>query len=304
MVAVFLWQAVACQKVTAPEPEDKDLLIRESLHIPNVRLGLPAEDADQVRELEPAKLPPLDVPFESDMVAEEEDIPDDDILQELLNFELRLPMIDAEHYHPLAPRDAYDLILNDLLFTSLFHENLRGEPEPELIDTVRYNEDGTVMELTLRDDFYFADGSLVEAEDVLEALEILCDEPATPLAKALHEESPWTGDLVNILAAEKIDAFGIKLYLREPDPFLHYALNFPILKHGQYDLTGLMSFIPSGEFNFDLTSSDPQTLVYQDRFKRFVPNLIKDDSIFKFANEGTSGVPKANDRHLRCLAGG
>lgn len=258
--------AASCYQVPPPEPEDESILLFESLQMPNARIGLPESERSSVRELGTADLPPLDVNF-AEQTTSEEELPDDPILQQLLSHELRIPILQAEHYHPLVPRHAYDVILNDFLFVSLFKGNLRGEPEPQLLKTVRYNDTGTIMEITLHNDFYFSDGSLIEAEDVLEGLEILSNEPATPLVQAIYDESPWTKDLQNILDIERIDAYGLRIYLSEPDPFLHYALNFPILKRGQWEKSGLLSYVTSGAYSFEGTEGTAHRLNYRDAHK-------------------------------------
>lgn len=266
LALVFVLSSTACQQVPAPEPEDQRVLLQESLNMPGARLGLPESQRSSVRELGTTELPPLDVDF-TEFAIEEEEIPVDPILQQLLSHELRIPILQAEHYHPLVPRNAYDYMINDFLFASLFQENLRGEPEPQLLKTVRYNDTGTIMEITLHNDFYFSDGSLIEAEDVLEGLEILSNEPATPLVQALYDESPWTKDLQNILDIEKIDAFGLRIYLNESDPFLHYALNFPILKQGQWEESGLLNYLTSGPYGFSGTEVRAHRLSYRDTYK-------------------------------------
>lgn len=266
LAASLSLSATACHQVPAPEPEDERIILQEALNMPHARLGLPESERSSVHELGAAELPPLDVNF-AETVIEEEELPEDPILQQLLSHILRIPILQAEHYHPLVPRNAYDYMLNDFLFVSLFRDNLRGEPEEELVKTVRYNDSGTIMEITLHNDFYFSDGSLVEAEDVLEGLEILSNEPAAPLIRAIYDESPWTKDLQNILDIEKIDAFGLRIYLDEPDPFLHYALNFPVLKRGQWEKSGILSYTTSGPYGFNGTEAGAQRLSYRDAFK-------------------------------------
>lgn len=84
-----------------------------------------------------------------------------------------------QNFNPYAGRPlqgANGLIYETLQLATAM---LPGEPEPWLAKTVEWNEDGTVLTVTLREDVTFSDGEPLDAEDVVFTFLMHRDFPAT-----------------------------------------------------------------------------------------------------------------------------
>lgn len=82
------------------------------------------------------------------------------------------------------------------------------EPVPWLAESVEFNDDGTVMTYTLREDVTWSDGEDFTAEDVAFTFNLFVDEPATNLAALDVVEARTTDDLtVEIEFSEPMFAF-------------------------------------------------------------------------------------------------
>lgn len=58
-----------------------------------------------------------------------------------------------------------------LVFDTLFSQDSKGEPKPQMVDTFEYSDDGLKWRFTLRDGLLFNDGTPVTSEDCIASLE-------------------------------------------------------------------------------------------------------------------------------------
>ncbi len=58
-----------------------------------------------------------------------------------------------------------------MVFDTLFAQNSKGEPKPQMVDTWTHSDDGKSWRFTLRDKLMFNDGTPVKAEDCIASLE-------------------------------------------------------------------------------------------------------------------------------------
>jgi peptide/nickel transport system substrate-binding protein len=150
------------------------------------------------------------------------------------------PVLDF--YNP-ADRD-----VNRLLYSSLLRFNDQGHPVNDLIKTLGISHDGTIYNLTLRDDATWHDGEPVTSADVLFTIDLLRSEDL-PVPDDIR--SLW-----NSIEVEALDEYTMQLRLPEPyAPFLDF-LNFGILPQ---HLLGELSpeELIDAEFNLEPVGSGP-----------------------------------------------
>ncbi|WP_210480141.1 ABC transporter substrate-binding protein [Naasia sp. SYSU D00948] len=95
------------------------------------------------------------------------------------------------------------------VYDTLLRANPEGEPEAGLATEWEYNEDNTVLTLTLRDDVTFTNGDTLTAEDA-----------AASLLAFKGGASPNASNLANLAGATAVDDTTLELTLSAPDPAL------------------------------------------------------------------------------------
>ncbi|WP_150309206.1 ABC transporter substrate-binding protein [Planctomonas psychrotolerans] len=99
------------------------------------------------------------------------------------------------------------------VYDTLLRATPEGEVEAGLATEWEYNEDRTVLTMTLRDDVTFTNGETLTAEDA--AASLLAFKDGT---------SPNASNLVNLEAAQAVDDTTLELTLTAPDPALETYL--------------------------------------------------------------------------------
>ncbi|WOF24286.1 ABC transporter substrate-binding protein [Microbacterium betulae] len=103
------------------------------------------------------------------------------------------------------------------VYDTLLYADSDGEIQPWLATEWSYNDDGTVLTLTLRDDVSFTDGSALTAEVVAENLQRFQD-----------GTSPDAGYFADVASFEAPDETTVVVTLNAPDPaFLDYLTRDP-----------------------------------------------------------------------------
>lgn len=101
----------------------------------------------------------------------------------------------------------------EAVFDTLLTKDASGEIQPGVATEWSYNEDNTVLTLTLRDDVTFTDGTPLDAEAVITSMEAFRDGTAPQAATMAGKE----------YAA--VDATTVTITLAEPDPSLENLLS-------------------------------------------------------------------------------
>lgn len=96
-----------------------------------------------------------------------------------------------------------------VVYDTLLRVNADGSIEPYLAEDFSYNEDNTVLTLTIRDGVAFTDGTEVNADAVAQNLQRFKD-----------GGGPYAGDLSNVESIEAPDASTVVITLSAPDPAL------------------------------------------------------------------------------------
>lgn len=95
------------------------------------------------------------------------------------------------------------------VYDSLLKASPDGEIQPNLATEWSYNDDSTVLTLTLRDDVTFTNGETLTAEDA-----------AASLLAFKNGTSPNASNLANVQDAKAVDATTLEITLAAPDPAL------------------------------------------------------------------------------------
>lgn len=158
-------------------------------------------------------------------------------------------------------------------FDTLLLRSPEGELEPMLAESWEYNEDNTVLTLTLRDDVTFTDGEAFNAD----------------AAKANLERFPTMGgrqapQLASVESIEALDETTLVLNLSAPDPALTYYLSQAaglMASPAQFDSSDVDSMpIGSGPYVMDSASSQAGSIyTFTKNEDYWNPDLQKFDSV-------------------------
>lgn len=211
---------------------------------------------------------------------------------------LRLALLDAAAFHPFNERNEYDQTVNKLLFRSLFRFDKSNKPVNDLVKEYRFSNDHKIVEITLDNSALYADGTPIDAYDVVAALELLSGKNTKSQALRIAKASKYYKQFEAVDRVEQVDAYGLKIYLNKPDLYLVYALTFPVIKDDELLARGLGSFTASGayrmldseaekrRYNFPVETSD-YTYVQRELGDRpsYFNSLIRAFTVKELASE-------------------
>lgn len=150
-----------------------------------------------------------------------------------------------------------------LQYDSLYQFDLDGVPQPWLVTSAEYSDDGLTVTLTLRDDVFWHDGEQLTSEDVVFTVDFFKE----------YNHGRFTRDLVSVESAVADGDFGVVFTLSAPDPSLEMATfaDLPIMPQHVWSDFGDPN-AEDADFTIDLNvGSGPYKLVeYEaDQFYRF-----------------------------------
>src|SRR5512136_71525 len=141
-----------------------------------------------------------------------------------------------------------DRDVDRLLFSSLVKFDSRGIPQPDLAESWGVSADGTIYNVTLRNNANWHDGTPVTSDDVIFSLELLRSQYS---AFSSDVQTLWGGVQIT-----RLNEKNIKFVLTEPFvPFLDY-LTFGILPKHLLE-TVAPDQLANSEFNLAPVGSDP-----------------------------------------------
>lgn len=188
-----------------------------------------------------------------------------------------------------------NLIMSHHIYdTLLYKDQSTGEIIPALATNYKYLDD-TTIEFTLREGVRFHDGSVFDADDVVYTL----NKAADPDYGAVYQISVGWID-----RAEKLDAYKVRLYMKQPYPVaLEWLAGFlPIYPSDYYEKVGKegMSLKPIGTGPYKLVSVDPGTRWKLTRFDQHYSDSPKGSAI---KNIDIRILPEMNTQMTELMTG-
>lgn len=174
--------------------------------------------------------------------------------------------------NPILAISETDKDVASLVYSGLLKFDQNEGFIPDLADSFSINEDGTVYDVTIRNNVYFHDGKEVTADDVVFTIERILD----PVIKS-QKKASWDGVLV-----EKINEKQIRFTLSKPYvPFLE-SLTIGILPKHIWENASSEEF-PFSEFNINPVGSGPYKIKKIERNSGGIPITITLSSWKKYA---------------------
>ncbi len=102
--------------------------------------------------------------------------------------------------NPLFATTSSEKVLSKLMFATLVADDYSGHPGPELANTVRYDSEGKIWRIHLRDGLLWSDGEPITNRDVMFTVELIQNPAVSTIFTAnlegvkVHEEE--NGDIV------------------------------------------------------------------------------------------------------------
>ena len=136
--------------------------------------------------------------------------------------ELRLWWSKRQTLNPLLDNSQSGQSVNCLIFDGLFFIDEHQMIQPALADEVLWtgSQENSAVDIRLAAGFEFHNNQPVTAADVKACIDFI---------KANSAQSPYALQLSGVVAAEVVDDLTIRLFLGQPDPWLAYALTFPVV---------------------------------------------------------------------------
>ena len=133
---------------------------------------------------------------------------------------LRIWWTPRTSLNPLQEDSKAGLAVNDLIFQGLFRIREDQSIEPQLARNLTVWQSGLQVLVILDEGRLFHDGSPVTLEDAAACISYIIN-PAN--------QSIYAAGLSAVLSVQVIDGAALELQLSRPDPWIAYALTFPII---------------------------------------------------------------------------
>ncbi|MDD2578878.1 MAG: ABC transporter substrate-binding protein [Eubacteriales bacterium] len=133
---------------------------------------------------------------------------------------LRLWQLATDNPNPLLASDQSQLAVNDLIYQGLYRIESDQSLRPQLIREMSNPADETSVVISLQPGSRFHDGTAVTSDDVAACIQFILDHP---------EQSVYADALARIASIEVENPVRLRLELSAPDPWLAYALVFPVI---------------------------------------------------------------------------
>jgi len=190
--------------------------------------------------------------------------------------------------NPVLATTRADQDMSTLLFRGLYRHGMDGELTPDLAEQVTVSDDGLTYNVKLRQNQYWHDGAVVNADDVIFTIGLIQNpELRSPAGGA------W-----NAVTVERVDEYELNIVLAEPySPFIENLTIGILPQHvWEFVLTDEFPFSPfniepigSGPFKLENVTRDQSGLVTRydlTRFAKYQPASHADAvSVRFFANE-------------------
>lgn len=140
-----------------------------------------------------------------------------------------LPMAYVRTLNPALSKDEDTYYISKLIYEGLFELDDTMKAVPKLVRSYKYNDEGTQLTLTLRDDIFWHDGEKLTGDDVKFTVDLLTNLSA--------ENSTLYGkyvDNIKSVQTNKSDKQKVTILFKEASDSSAEKLTFPILPKHQY----------------------------------------------------------------------
>lgn len=151
--------------------------------------------------------------------------------------------VEPTSFDPSAAQEGNVLPYFQAVYDTLVLRQPDGSLAPMLATEWSYNDDRTVLTLTLRDDVTFSDGAAFDA-----------DAAKANIEHFIEAKGPQANQAANIGGVEAVDATTLQITLTTPDPALEYSLA------GALGLMGSPEALGTDAIASDPVGSGPYTL--------------------------------------------
>ncbi|MEA4888346.1 MAG: ABC transporter substrate-binding protein [Clostridiaceae bacterium] len=176
--------------------------------------------------------------------------------------------------NPLLETSRSGQAVNDLIFQGLFRINENQSVEAELAAGLKVREDGLQAIITLKPGLVFHDGQPLTAADVAACLQYVINP---------ENHSIYASGLSAVGAVNMVDSQNLELLLNQPDPWLSYALTFPIIPAASLT-AGPFDLVP-GTGSYKMLSYDGQSGLELELAVSGDPSELKKIQVKAYRNE-------------------
>lgn len=171
---------------------------------------------------------------------------------------LNLFMTTPRTLNPLTTSDLYVKQLSAFVFDSLFYEDASGDINNALVKNYSFSQDGLILDIELKDNILFHDGTTFTSDDVEFTIEMIKDAGK----KSIYYQQIMSIQSINILTRTKF-----RIILNKADEAIVGCLIFPILPEHifkDWPIEGhddSMKLVGSGPFIFESYADNSINLI-------------------------------------------
>jgi len=169
-------------------------------------------------------------------------------LQQIIveNGEISLPLTNFKTLNPIYTDNLYYYYFSKLMYEGLFEYDENLKLSPKLAESFNINDDGKSIDIKIRENIFFHDGSELTAEDVDFTINMLRQAGDESIYNNMYK-SAYNNANVSYLRSDVLSKYSIRIYFDNTPTLCLDLLTFPIIKSSSKE-TALSkeNFFPSG----------------------------------------------------------
>ena len=184
------------------------------------------------------------------------------VTDEIINYELNLPISDIDTLNPLRTQNSHIIDLMKLIYEPLFSYNEEYQIEPCLVSEYAKKDELTWM-IKLKDNVLWHGGEKFSSNDVKYTLDLLINNEI---------DSAYIKNVRNIESVEIADSKTVIIKLLEEEPYFISNLTFPILPEYYFKAEGILDeekanhMIGTGPYMYESSNDSVIRLVANDNW--------------------------------------
>ncbi|MDG2861153.1 ABC transporter substrate-binding protein, partial [Vibrio parahaemolyticus] len=162
------------------------------------------------------------------------------------NGEISLPLTNFKTLNPIYTDNLYYYYFSKLMYEGLFEYDENLKLSPKLAESFNINDDGKSIDIKIRENIFFHDGSELTAEDVDFTINMLRQAGDESIYNNMYK-SAYNNANVSYLRSDVLSKYSIRIYFDNTPTLCLDLLTFPIIKSSSKE-TALSkeNFFPSG----------------------------------------------------------